>query len=265
MHDFDLHEARAFAEDLARQAADITREYAGPVPFERKHDQSPVTEVDRRIETMLREAVTQRYPDHAFLGEELGSADDASRRSFTWVVDPLDGTRNFAHGFPCFATSIALMHERRSIVGVIREHGSGWHASAVAGEGVLCNGRHVTQPDPGGDRETLIAAPSGRNLPILPFIEAWIDRYNLRNIGSTALHMAYLAAGAVDAVLCRECKLWDVAAGSLLITESGANITKIDGTPFQLPHPTGYRNEDFPFFAAAEHCDITLRNDLKHA
>ena len=252
----NLSLARSFAETLARQAARITHSLVGRATVERKLDDSPVTEADHRIQRYIIDAVAENYPDHACVGEEdtehSRSLPPPGRADYSWVVDPLDGTRNFARTFPVFATSIALMHGNEPLVAVIHEHCSGWTCSAVAGEGAICNGGPARVADKPVGRDTFIAIPSGRRHPIRPIIEAWTDRHVLRNVGSTALHLAYVAAGAVDAAVCYECKLWDVAAGLLLITEAGGRVTDLSGSEIKLPHPAEHGERDLPLFAASE-------------
>ncbi len=255
MNDSTLQNARDFAIDLAEKATDISGAIIEPPAFERKTDSSPVTETDRRIQRLIVDAVAAEFPDHAFLGEEdlidgptLPAPEDAP---YCWVVDPLDGTRNFTHGFPIICTSIALMQDNRTIVGVVYDHASGWHCSAVEGDGTLCNGRPARIAGGNSGRDTLIAVPTGRYSPALPVIETLLKKYVLRNVGATALHMAYVAAGAVDAAFCYECKLWDVAAGALLITEAGGRISNFSGMPYEMPPPANYVGKDVPFFAAA--------------
>lgn len=255
MDDSFLKDARQFAEALAARAGDIVREMSGRALVERKADDSMVTETDRHVESLIREAIAGRYPDHAFVGEEMYAGRRGAHRMIEaehcWVVDPIDGTRNFAHGFPMVATSIALMRGARPVVGVVAEHHTGVVYSAVAGRGAHCGDRRIRVHDKSISRDTLVAVPSGRHQPILPIIRDWVDRYVLRNVGSTALHMAYVAAGAVDAAFGYECKLWDVAAGALLIGEAGGRCTGLDGrTPLPLD-ARGYDGGDIPFFCAS--------------
>lgn len=261
-----LEDARKFAEKLAVQAAEISRSLAGKTTVEIKPDASPVTEADRQIQRLFLDAVVDAYPDHAFLGEESIEGVDRlpppSKAPFCWVVDPLDGTRNFARGFPIMSTSIALMNGAEPVVAVVREHLSGWCCSAVAGRGARCNGRPARVADRPVDADTLIAVPSGRHQPILPTIKNWLDRYVLRNVGSTAAHMAYVATGAVDAAFCYECKLWDVAAGALLIREAGGRCTDLSGkSPLSLS-PVDYDDRDLPFIAASPRCFDQLLDEL---
>lgn len=266
MHTFSLPEALAFAERLARQAAAVSRSLTAPPSFQRKADNSPVTEADQRIQRIIAQAIAERYPDHAFLGEE--ELDQASplpapgQSDYCWIVDPLDGTRNFTHGFPIICTSIALMKGPQPILGLVHEHNSGWQCSAVQGGAVTCNGRPVGIAPSPSQSDIIIAVPSARNQPILPVIRSWLDKYVLRNVGCTALHMAYVATGAVDAAHCLECKLWDVAAGYLLITAAGGRCTDLSGHPLLTQDPADCAQHDFPFFAASPAVYDQLFNEM---
>ncbi len=240
-------------ESLAHRAAETSRAWAGGVPIERKSDGSPVTEADRQIQKLIVDAVAQHYPEHAFIGEERiehnHSLPQPGDVRYCWVADPIDGTRNFTRQLPFVATSIALLDGHSPMVALTHEHNSGWTCSAIAGHGVLCNGRPVEVAARPPGQDTFIAIPSGRHRPILPVVTRWIDRYILRNVGSTCLHMAYLASGCVDAVYCHECKIWDVAAGFLMITEAGGRCADLNGSPLVLD-PRGDQERNVPFFAA---------------
>jgi myo-inositol-1(or 4)-monophosphatase len=261
-----LEEACAFAEEIAAEAARLCLTMRDDVSFERKADGSPVTETDRALQRMLEDRVREAYPEHAFLGEEVLTGERVGPRAgecrYCWVVDPLDGTRNFTRGFPLHATSIALMDGDRPVVGVVREHFTGWTVSAVTGGGTMCCGKPSQVATNPASRQCVVAVPSGRGEPILPIIRRWTDRYVMRNVGSTALHMAYVASGAVDAVICFECKLWDVAAGKLLIEEAGGRIVGMDGEPYVLPTPGDYDGEELSFFAGSVSCFDELFSEL---
>lgn len=251
----NLQEGRAFAEDLARQAAQIALSYTDDIQAERKSDGSPVTQADRAIQKAIVEAVARTYPEHALIGEETienaPSLPAPADAEYCWVVDPLDGTRNFVRGFPLTATSIALLRGGRPVLGVVREHRTGWQCSAVVGEGATCNGQPAHVSNRPIDRDTLVAVPSGRHQPILPIIRRWVDKYVLRNVGSTSMHMVYVASGAVDGAFCYECKLWDIAAGALIVEEAGGRCTDLQGQPIFPLDVAVYTNQDLPFLAAS--------------
>lgn len=255
MPSVNLQDARRFAEDLVRRSAQVALSIWGNPIVERKADGSPVTQADRQIQAMIAEAITQTYPDHGIIGEETieleTSPPDAGEAEYCWVVDPIDGTRNFVRGFPFTSTSIALLQRGRPVLGIVGEHHTDWTCCAVAGAGAFCNKKPVRVADRAVDSNTLIAVPSGRHQPILPIIKGWLDRYVLRNVGSTCLHMAYAAAGVLDAAFCYECKLWDVAAGALLVEEAGGVCTDLQGRPIFPVDVGGYVNQDLPFLAAS--------------
>ncbi len=264
----DLAHARRFAESLAADAANISREMLGRAAVQRKSDDSPVTEADHRIQEMFHQRIAAEYPDHGFLGEETIANPDLSpdhndRPDYCWIVDPIDGTRNFTRRYPCFASAIALMHEDTPVMGVVRDHMNGWTASGHRGGGVTCNNQPVTLTDNAPNADTIIAVPSGRRIPISPIINLWVDSYVMRNVGSTALHLAQVACGVVDASFCLECKIWDVAAGWLLITEAGGICTTLTGQPMFPYDTTGYTNQQMPFLTATPTTHAALMANLQ--
>ena len=258
------------AKRLAREAAAMTtpRLRVGQAPATRKADNSPVTEVDRAIETHLLQAIAEAYPDHAVCAEE--SADQPDRdhieSRYCWVIDPLDGTRNFVAGLPCFSTSIALLDRGQPLVGVVMEHNLQAMFAAAAGQGATLNDQplHVWEGDGGPETDLLIGIPSSKDHPTVTILQNWTATRGMicRNLGSTALHLGLVAAGMLGAAFCRRCKLWDIAAGALLVTEAGGQITDPTGrpcTPFDLDrNPT----EDIPFLAAAPHTHQRLRKSI---
>lgn len=266
----DLADARKFAEFLASEAADISRELLGHAAVERKADDSPVTEADHCIQQMFQQRIAEKYPYHAFIGEETLpnpglSSDPLAEAEYCWIVDPIDGTRNFTRRFPCFASSIALLHNHTPVMGVVRDHVSGWTASGHRNGGVTCNGQPVTLTDSPPCADTIIAVPSGRHVPISPIINLWVDRYVMRNVGSTALHLAQVACGVVDASFCLECKIWDVAAGWLLITEAGSICNTLTGEPIFPYDVKGYTNEQMPYLAGTPAIYNELSKDINRA
>lgn len=265
----DLSEARRFAESLAADAAKISHELMGHTTVEHKSDDSPVTEADRRIQEMFQQRITEKYPDHAFIGEETTDTPvaqtphDDQPHEYCWIVDPIDGTRNFTRQYPCFASSVALVHNNTPVMGVIRDHVNGWTASGHRGGGVTCNGERVVLSNTKPNADTIIAVPSGRRVPISPIINRWVDQFVMRNVGSTALHLAQVACGVVDASFCLECKIWDVAAGWLLITESGGTCTDLTGQP-RFPYDlSDYTNQEMPFLAGSPTIHHTLLSDMR--
>jgi myo-inositol-1(or 4)-monophosphatase len=229
----------------------------GKVEVAWKPDTSIVTEVDRTIQDRIFQAIHASYPDHAVLGEETVPCSvtfpPANQARFCWVVDPLDGTRNYAARFPVFATSIAVLDHGRPCVGVVCEHNLGQVYSAIQGQGTTLDGQPIrAQASLAGD-DSLVGIPSSKDALTVSVVQSWAATKGLvcRNLGATAVHLAMVASGALSAAFAKRCKIWDIAAGWLLVKEAGGLITDISGgdhTPFRLD---GDPATDIPFLAAA--------------
>lgn len=212
-----------------------------------------VTEVDKGAEKMIRNLILTHFPHHSILGEEgvepgpLASQqalEAMSDAEYLWIVDPLDGTTNFVHGFPFFSVSIALAHKGEVIVGVIYNPISNELFVAEKGKGAYVKGKRMQVSSEQKLSDSLIATglPPDRNhaLPInLNGVQALAPKVrNLRIAGSAALHMAYVAAGRLSGFWEIGLNSWDMAAGALLIRESGGTVTDTLGNPYSL----GVRN-----------------------
>ncbi len=202
-----------------------------------------VTDADLASQAAIRDVIAQRFPDHAFVGEEQ-SADNNTRRpeQLTWIVDPLDGTTNYVHSYPHYAVSVALAQGERLLVGVVYDPVHDQCFAAGEGRGAVCNGVPMKTSTVANARSALVAVslPSHvtRDSPDLQdFIEAAQVCQAVRRSGSAALNFAHLALGAIDAFWARHIYPWDVAAGVLLVREAGGVVTSRDGDTFNLWQP----------------------------
>ncbi len=240
--------------DWTRAAGVIARERLGKALVERKSDNSPVTDADHAVQASLLHAIAECCPGDAVITEETQAAPDrhalvvSARR--VWIIDPIDGTRNFARGVPLFCVVVALMEHGSPVLGVIHEPMTGRVYSAVAGGGALLDGVPMRMEDRPNSPDRLIATGSGRDENLPPVVHRWLDRMVVRGIGSTAMHLALLASGGLDAVFARKCRLWDVAAGMLLVQEAGGRAVSLDGRPYFPMDLSGYRDGKMPFLAA---------------
>jgi len=254
---------------LARQAGDIARAVEGRIEVLRKPDDSLVTETDHTIQEHILAAVAEAYPDHAVIAEEPARTSDAHRKldpsRYTWVIDPLDGTRNFVAGVPCFATAIAVLDHGRPMVGVVAEHRVGHLYAARLGMGTTMNGRPVRcdEPDPAAD--WLLAIPSSKDALAVAVIRRWAaeDGFVTRNLGSMAFHLALTASGALTAAFGTRLKIWDLAAGWLLVTEAGGRITDPFGNPLVPFDLSADPNRDIPILAAAPNAHARLLETIR--
>lgn len=228
------------AVSAARAAGDLQRRKVGTgVTVSHKGSVDLVTDVDRESEAIIVAAIGERFPGHAILAEEGGAYHTASS-PFRWIIDPLDGTTNYAHGFPWFAVSIALEVDGRVEMGVVYHPMMDELFTAVRGEGAFLNGRPLRVSENGSMRDALLATgfpydrtPDNENNIDL-FVAFTMASRGVRRAGAAALDLASVAAGRLDGFW--ECKLkpWDVAAGMLLVEEAGGWVTDYGGNPYSI-------------------------------
>lgn len=202
-----------------------------------------VTEIDLQVEREFRALIAARFRGHTVLGEEGASTGDTSHSesSHRWIIDPVDGTTNYAHGLALFCVSIALEVNGRTDLGVIYDPMADELFTAERGEGARLNGvpLHVTPCADLGDALLCTGFPySVREKPghlIAGFAEFMRTSRAVRRLGSAALDLCYVAAGRFDGFYEESLKAWDVAAGALIVEEAGGRVTGVRGEVF-TPH-----------------------------
>ena len=177
-----------------------------------------VTNSDLKTEKIIIEELTKGRPDYSIISEENGNKKNKDGKN-TWVIDPIDGTVNFLHGIPHFATSIALKHENEIISGLIFDPIKDEMFYAEKNNGAYLNNKRIRVSKKNNMQECLFAT-SGT-------VEKKIE-FSYRKSGSAALDMAYIACGRYDGYFQKNLNLWDIAAGLILVTEAGGVINKID-------------------------------------
>ncbi len=235
-----MHPLVNIAVGAARRAGEtIVRnlDRIGGVTVTEKSRNDFVSEVDRAAEQVLIAAIRKAYPSHGFLAEESGAqaGDD-----YTWIIDPLDGTTNFLHGFPQFAVSIACRHRGRPEVGVVLDPLRGELFTAARGEGAQLDGRRLRVTARTGLEGALIGTgfPFRENRrwlkPYLAMLERVMDSTaGVRRPGAASLDLAYVAAGRLDGFWEVGLSPWDTAAGNLLITEAGGLVGTLAGGEYR--------------------------------
>ncbi len=194
-----------------------------------------VSEVDKEAEQTIIRTLLEAYPKHSILAEESGATNHEVKSEYQWIIDPLDGTTNFIHGFPHYAVSIALSHRGIVTQAVIYDPGNNDLFTATRGAGAYLNDTRIRV----GKRAQLKAALVGTGFPFKEHrhIDAYLAMLRdvmqscsgVRRAGSAALDLAYLAAGRLDAFWEIGLAPWDIAAGSLLITEAGGAVADLQG------------------------------------
>lgn len=223
---------------IAREAGALLMEYFGQrVEIEYKGEADLVTVADRKSEALIRDRIRQQWPEHDILGEEGGLRDNGSE--YRWYVDPLDGTTNFAHGFPVFCISLALEHKGERIAGVIYDPTRDELFAAELGNGAYLNQQRIHVSATPRLEECLVATgfPSHKrhkNPNIFFYHQITLHTHGVRRAGSAALDLCSVACGRFDGFWEFNLKPWDTAAGVLIVQEAGGSVTDFKGGQFQL-------------------------------
>jgi myo-inositol-1(or 4)-monophosphatase len=201
-----------------------------------------VTDADLASQEAIREVVASRFADHEFLGEETpGAAARATfaRAEWTWVVDPLDGTTNYVHGLAQYSVSVAVLHRGEAAAGCVFDPVTGECYTAGRGEGSRLGGERIAPSGQTDLSRSLVAVSfpariDHRSPEIVDFLRVLPHCQAFRRMGSAALNLCYVASGALDAYWSTSTKMWDIAAGALLVEESGGAIGGIGGGRLDL-------------------------------
>jgi myo-inositol-1(or 4)-monophosphatase len=261
-----LSEWVGFATVLAAQAGEMALAGFGAPATERKADGSEVTALDVAIQEMVVRRIVERYPEHAVVGEEGTAAaprgGDPAHARYCWVLDPLDGTRNYVRRFPAVATSLALLEDGRSVMGVVRWHHTGQVFSAVADGPALLNGVPMQVSERPLDNDLLVGAQLGAQHATQGVVAPWLQRWAVRNLGATALHLSLVACGGLDAAYAQDCRIWDLAAGILLIERAGGRCTDPRGRAIFPVDPGACAKANYPFVAGGPNAYPALLADF---
>lgn len=232
-----------FAMETVRDAGRILLEKLGRVNISKKGEINLVTEADLASEALIIERIRSHYPRHSILAEEAGDAvviGDGS--SSKWIIDPLDGTTNYAHGYPCFCVTIALEHEGEIVLGVTFDPTRDELFAAEKGRGATLNGKPIRVSNAETLRDSLIVTGFPYDFKTKPqfvkhFTDFLMESRGVRRDGSAAIDLAYVACGRFDGFWEEGLNPWDVAAGKLLVEEAGGVVSYYDGSPFSIYTP----------------------------
>lgn len=232
------------AVNIAKEAGYFLKENIGKIhEIEQKDGLSTnlVTDVDKRSEALIIARIREYYPDHQILAEESGK--EQTNSSYKWIIDPLDGTTNYAHRFPVYCVSIAIEHNGKVIAGVVYDPNLDELFTAERGGGAYLNGERLHVTNTSSLKRSLLATGFPYNLHENPF--NCIGHFNnflmeaqaIRRLGSAALDLAYVAAGRLDGFWEVNLNPWDMAAAALFVEEAGGKVSDFMGNPFSIYRP----------------------------
>jgi myo-inositol-1(or 4)-monophosphatase len=227
--------------EIAREAGALLASYFEKrVGYELKGEYDLVTEADRASERLIVDRLLEHFPNHAIVAEEGGGHENSS--GYTWYVDPLDGTTNFAHSFPMFSVTLALEQAGSLVAGCIYDPLRNEMFSAERGAGAFLNGSPIRVSKAARLEDSLVATgfPSRKrhqNINIHFYYQMAMCTHGVRRAGSAALDLAYVACGRLDAFWEFGLNPWDMAAGVLLVSEAGGKVSDMHGAPAQVRGP----------------------------
>lgn len=259
-----LDEMLRLAEETAQRAGDHALAGQSKARAHLKSADQIVTQLDLECQNIIIGRIRERFPDHGFIAEE-GPEGSLLHQSPTgpddiwWVIDPIDGTRNYAHGLPLYAVSVAAMQNGRPVVGAIYDPNVQMMFSAQSGMPGRCNGKKIRCIDQTLDTNSQLAVSSNLYAQIPHCVFEIMEKYVYVNLGSAALHYGYVASGAFAGAISWNVKLWDIAAGAVICQEAGAVVSDLAGQS-RFPVDCGaYRGDSVPVLIAAESIQVQLQ------
>lgn len=235
----DLEYVKRVGIAAAYKSAEVIRAYLGRIPkIDKKGDIDLVTEADTGSEKTIIETIHGRFPDHAILAEESGLNQGAT--DYMWIIDPLDGTTNFAHQLGIFSVSIAFALRGDIVIGIVLNPITGELFTSTIDEGAALNGRPITVSNSKTVSESLLVTGFPYNLK--KFLDPLITRFTnclrsaqgVRRLGSAALDLCYVACGRFDGFWEQNLNPWDTAAGMLIAREAGGMVTDFGNGQFEI-------------------------------
>jgi len=225
--------------EIAKNAGAILKGHNGDRQISFKSEIDLVTDYDKRSEAYIVSALRQAFPDHALHGEEGTRINKGA--DYEWLIDPLDGTTNFAHSLPIFSVSLGLAHHGQPVLGVVYDPSREEIFTAVKGGGAHLNGKPIRVSKTSTLNHSLLVtgfpydARTNPDNNIKEFAQFTLRSQAVRRLGSAALDLSYVASGRFDGFWEKRINLWDVAAGTLIVREAGGGVTEANGES-PIPH-----------------------------
>jgi myo-inositol-1(or 4)-monophosphatase len=265
----DLYQILETAIDAARLAGQHALKQMYSAKASIKNSEDFVTEADTRCQQIIIDRIRQTFLEHGFIAEEgangrLFKQPPLGKHPIWWVIDPIDGTNNFAHKMPLFAVSIAVMYEDKPVAGVIFDPSIDSMFTAVKGDTAQLNGKKITASNDKINKFASIGLDSHLDGPLPAWTAEIMRRTRFRTLGSAALQIAYVASGGLIATLFSCTKLWDIAAGVIIAELAGAIVTDWQGKPVFPLNLNNYDGQEIKILAANKTTHAEILELLKN-
>ncbi len=250
----------------ARLAGNRAMQEINTVKVSIKNKTDLVTQADTICQQIIIDRIKETYPDHGFIAEEGKDGglfkQPPGGQPFWWVIDPIDGTNNFAYGILLFVVSIAVMYEGQPIVGVIFDPATESMFTATKGGQAQLNGKRISANDSGIDKFSNLGLDSHFDGSVPGWTCKLMERTRFRNLGTAALQLAYVAKGGLTATILASPKIWDIAAGALIAESAGAVVTNWQGKKIFPLDLDNCEAEKLPIIASNKKVHAELINIL---
>lgn len=255
LNDTTLTEMTEIATEAAKMAGKRALAEINSASASIKNGNEIVTQMDPLCQQIIIDRIQKNYPNHGILAEEGDNGDifkqpPTDGSDIWWVIDPIDGTNNYAHHILSFTVSIAVMKDGWPVIGVIYYPATDTTFATYKGGKTLINGNISTVSDEEVGQYAHISLDSHWPNGIPDNVKTLMEKVKFRNFGTTALHLAYLAKGSLIGCLTNTTKLWDIAAGILLIENAGGKVTDWNGNPIFPVNISDYNRDEYQVFAA---------------
>jgi len=239
----------------ARLAGQRAMEELNFIKVEIKNNTELVTQADAACQQIIIDRIKETYPDHGFIAEESSEGKifkqpPRTAENLWWVIDPIDGTNNFAHRMLSFAVSVAVMYNDEPIIGAIFDPATESMFTAVKGQEAQLNTRRITTGDDKMNEFSSVGLDSHFDDNVPQWACEIIKKTRFRNLGSTALQFAYVAKGSLVATIASRTKVWDIAAGTVIAEAAGAIVTDWQGNNIFPLDLANYQGQEFKVISA---------------
>ncbi len=252
----------------ARLAGQRAMEEINYIKTSVKNGNELVTQTDARCQKIIIDRIKENYPDHGFIAEEgeqgkMFKQSPRGDQQLWWAIDPIDGTNNFAHRMLFFTVSISVIYQGQPIIGVIFEPATDSMFTAVKGQEAQLNSRRITASEETMDKFASIGLDSHFDNGVPDWVCEIMQRTRFRNLGTTALQLAYVAKGGLVATIASDPKLWDIAAGTVIAEAAGAIVTDWQGGKIFPLDLENYEAQQFQLLTANKKVHPKLLELLK--